>query len=413
MPIKKRALPSHFFGISTCDLSPNLVASDRSRMDAKHMESNHKSETDVRYYHTPLSTHFLCICLHNTTVMMMSLSSMSSTKSNENTTVSVSGSNFCMVPSLYQKVEKLKWQHRRGSLYLNTTADVFELLLQYLMFGKLPETTKVTIRQAKELLKMIEPLDNVEPLLEHVNIFLAAEQEQKKRSKILRHRLTYISLINNKSSHEDDASGSNGVGSNPADDDAALDIFGLPEDTDPTPSVLTNNNKNKSSSSSSSSSSSNNKLVDCFGARHDMNTPPIVNVDVLPNLAAAISSDSSEESSRMDQKTLVSNDGSTSFSYSKKTHPYDHHQNCYPSLSEDFNAIPVETTTTTTTITSIPNNKKTRSLSAASSSQQSSSSSSTNTTRGYKSSLRKAYQKYQEKRVARAHAKWCASEYVM
>jgi hypothetical protein len=97
----------------------------------------------------------------------------------ENVTVIVSSSSFCIVPSLFEKVEKLKWQQKKeGSRYLNANADAFEVLLQFLMFQKLPQTTHMTSRLASELIKMTKPLDNVEALVDHVTIFLEARHQR-------------------------------------------------------------------------------------------------------------------------------------------------------------------------------------------------------------------------------------------
>lgn len=104
---------------------------------------------------------------------------------NENVTVFVSSSSFCIVPALFQKVENLKWQQKRGFRHLNANADAFEIVLQYLMFQKLPETSKLTTKQATEVFKLTKPLENsnVGGLSEHVSLFLEAKQNQKGKKK--------------------------------------------------------------------------------------------------------------------------------------------------------------------------------------------------------------------------------------
>jgi len=101
---------------------------------------------------------------------------------NENVTAYVSSSCFSIVPSLFTKVEKLNWQQKKGALYLNANADVFEILLQFLMFQKLPKTTNVTYRQASELTKLCKDLDDTKVLIEHVKIVLEAKQNEASSS---------------------------------------------------------------------------------------------------------------------------------------------------------------------------------------------------------------------------------------
>ena len=113
-----------------------------------------------------------------------------SNRLSDDVTVFVSKSSFCMVPSLYRKVEKLPWRQRSdGNLYLNANADVFEILLQFLMFNKLPGTTDMTKRQARQLEKMIRPLDDVATLADHANIFIQGDKELKSPTKKILRRL--------------------------------------------------------------------------------------------------------------------------------------------------------------------------------------------------------------------------------
>ena len=122
---------------------------------------------------------------------------------NENITVFVSSSRFCIVPSLFKKVEKLNWQQKKGGFrYLNANADAFEVLLQFLMFQKLPKTTNMTSRLASEVFKLTKPLDNVEALVDHVTIFLEARHQRNgvKTSSLLGRRFPSLKSTSPKAS---------------------------------------------------------------------------------------------------------------------------------------------------------------------------------------------------------------------
>jgi hypothetical protein len=218
--------------------------------------------------------------------------SVSSAGPNEDTTVFVSGSSFRMVPSLYQKVEKLRWQRKRGFPHLNANADVFELLLQFLMFGKLPETTGMTTRQAAELLKMIDPLDNVELLQEHVAIFLeAAKQEKKQRSSVLLRRLSSINIF--KASEDEQES----FASSTKSENESIDLFDSASTSSITQPTITLLDATPSKPPPPPLADADDDLIDLFGF---METPSIsMNTfdSTSPSLQAVESADSSEASS--------------------------------------------------------------------------------------------------------------------
>ena len=54
-------------------------------------------------------------------------------------TAVVSGSNFNIIPKLFQKVEALSWYDVQGVPHLNANPDLFEVILQYYLFGCLPK----------------------------------------------------------------------------------------------------------------------------------------------------------------------------------------------------------------------------------------------------------------------------------
>jgi hypothetical protein len=92
------------------------------------------------------------------------------TELEQNIKVEVSGSRFCIVPSLFHKVEKLKWKKSNGIFKLNANPDVFEMVLQYFLYDSLPDTKNLSHRKATELMQLVAPLEPmaVLPLCEHI-----------------------------------------------------------------------------------------------------------------------------------------------------------------------------------------------------------------------------------------------------
>lgn len=88
----------------------------------------------------------------------------------QNVTVEVCGSRFCIVPSLFHKVENLKWKKSNGIFRLNANPDVFEMILQYFLYNALPDTKTLSHRKATELLHLVAPLEPmaVLRLCEHI-----------------------------------------------------------------------------------------------------------------------------------------------------------------------------------------------------------------------------------------------------
>jgi hypothetical protein len=290
--------------------------------------------------------------------------SVSSAGPSDNTTVFVSGSSFCMVPSLYQKVEKLRWQKRRGFPHLSAHADVFEILLQFLMFGKLPETTGMTTRQAAELLKMIDPLDHVELLAEHVKLFLVGgdKQGKKKSSSFLRRRMSSMTPLSK--------------------EDESIDLFDITQNS--TQPTITLNDHHRSPNKPPLVDD----LIDLFAFADTRTVPSRKTLDALPYLQMADSADSSEASSMVVEQSSSYDPPAPSTTLDKLVSPYhDHDDDC----------------ATTTTLD--PTH--------ASSSSSSSSMSSFRVVVPSKESLRNMFQKFKGKDVSRTHAEWCASDYVL
>lgn len=94
---------------------------------------------------------------------------MRSRSSSENSViVEVCASRFNIMPSLFKKVEGLAWFEHRGVRHLNSSPDVFENLLQYFLFGSLPDVSALPDHEVVELCNLATSLKNTESLLRHV-----------------------------------------------------------------------------------------------------------------------------------------------------------------------------------------------------------------------------------------------------
>lgn len=282
-------------------------------------------------------------------------------------TVIVYKSSFSLVASLYQKVEKLPWQQRRGVPYLNVDADVFELLLQYLMFGKLPATTHMTNRQAAELLRMIKPLDNMDALIEHVKFFREACQRNRKFSTSLRRQLSSFNFKTMQTHHDD-------------------------SQAPPSSTCKTNTTICAVGS----------KDMDLFSVTDTEISPTgsIVTMDSLPNLQVANSMDSSEAMSTCCERKVPTENPiifARSNSSILPSNPFDIYVSTPASNPFDF-YIP---TSDGLNACSVDLNPSLSSSSSVSSSYQAS------------KSFRTAFFKLQGKGSSRTHAEWCASEFVI
>jgi hypothetical protein len=138
---------------------------------------------------------------------------------NNNITVEVSGSKFCIVPSLFQSIEKLNWKKpsNDGVLKLNSDPDVFEMILQYFLFSSLPDSTVLTSKKATELIDLVSSLDPLatQPLLQHVEGIVQTHAKTKKnktrsrRSSILKRSLSKFPSISSRSNKSSDNNQSN------------------------------------------------------------------------------------------------------------------------------------------------------------------------------------------------------------
>ena len=300
-----------------------------------------------------------------------------------------------MVPSLYQKVEKLPWKQRRGSQHLNANADVFEILLQFLMLGKLPTATQLTSRQALELLKMTEHLDQKDTaqLVEHVKIFQEAMQPKRKSSSLFsRPRLSSSSFQVKKHPKR------------------------TPDDE-------------KTFISKTTVTSTKDKEMDRFPTSGAEVTLSIITVtDDQSNLQVADSMDSTETCARTsfgDDPLLASVETTNLQCHHKDStssrNTFDH-QHVLPLTANQKAVNPFDVYGLTppghpsdACSTDLPRARlQSSSLSHISSSSSSSSPSSSSSFSYCTShSIRNIFQKRRTKEMSRIHAEWCASEYVM
>eukprot|EP00980_Cylindrotheca_fusiformis_P027956 scaffold22574_cov125-Cylindrotheca_fusiformis.AAC.9 len=82
----------------------------------------------------------------------------------EDITVFVSERTFCIVPSLFRKVKGLAWYDMGGVPHLDESADLFEMILQFFLFGCLP--SKLMIKRNKDqLMRMVSTLRDADELV--------------------------------------------------------------------------------------------------------------------------------------------------------------------------------------------------------------------------------------------------------
>ena len=112
--------------------------------------------------------------------------------------VEVSGSRFCIVPSLFQHIKNLHWKKKNRKTKSPSTSnkhkqkngkeendvvvfqlkdanpDIFEYVLQFFLSGNLPDKNKLSYRKAKKLIEFVQPLDQikVKPLINHAKSIL-------------------------------------------------------------------------------------------------------------------------------------------------------------------------------------------------------------------------------------------------
>ena len=112
--------------------------------------------------------------------------------------VEVSGSRFCIVPSLFQHIKNLHWKKKNRKSKSPSTSnkhkqkngkeendvvvfqlkhanpDIFEYVLQFFLSGNLPDKNKLSYRKAKKLIEFVQPLDQikVKPLINHAESIL-------------------------------------------------------------------------------------------------------------------------------------------------------------------------------------------------------------------------------------------------
>jgi len=123
-------------------------------------------------------------------------SSSSINASTGNITVEVSGSRFCIVPSLFKHIENLQWKKRNNkTLKLNANPDVFESVLKFFLSAKLPDRESLSTRRAKTLIDFVSPLNSVEvkPFVDYLQSFLV-EKAATAETSFVRRNFTNFSL---------------------------------------------------------------------------------------------------------------------------------------------------------------------------------------------------------------------------
>lgn len=115
-------------------------------------------------------------------------------------TVDVSGSRFCIVPSLFKHIENLNWKkHKPVSrskkiLKLNADPDMFESVLRFFLHAKLPDSKNLSNSRAKTLIDFISPLDPVvvKSLVDYLQPFVV-ERTPTTKTSFMKRSLTNLS----------------------------------------------------------------------------------------------------------------------------------------------------------------------------------------------------------------------------
>ena len=88
--------------------------------------------------------------------------------SKKSITVNVSGTYFCIAPTIFERVENLAWYEDKGVPSLVANPRVFEMLLQYFLFESLPDVFMLTDEESRELQDLSIPVRGIDSLIEHV-----------------------------------------------------------------------------------------------------------------------------------------------------------------------------------------------------------------------------------------------------
>lgn len=110
----------------------------------------------------------------------------------KNITVNVSGTPFCIAPSLFQQLENLGWYEDQGAPYLNANPAVFEILLQFLLFESYPDVATLSQDQLAELQDLVVPVHGLESLIEHVAEARKADKKRKQQTTVSFLRRTLV-----------------------------------------------------------------------------------------------------------------------------------------------------------------------------------------------------------------------------
>jgi hypothetical protein len=110
----------------------------------------------------------------------------------KNITVNVSGTPFCIAPSLFQQLENLGWYEDKGTPYLNANPTVFEIVLQFLLFESFPNVATLSQDELTELQDLVVPVHGLDSLMEHVAAARTAEKKRKQQTTVSFLRRTLV-----------------------------------------------------------------------------------------------------------------------------------------------------------------------------------------------------------------------------
>jgi len=102
----------------------------------------------------------------------------------EDVTVEVNLSRFCINPSLFRRVSSLNWVQVNRSGHSNVVLkldarchpDVFEMVLKFFLYNTLPKYSELSNRKATELIALAKPLDGAEALVQRSEVYLEANK---------------------------------------------------------------------------------------------------------------------------------------------------------------------------------------------------------------------------------------------
>ena len=133
----------------------------------------------------------------------------------EDVSVEVNLSRFCINPSLFRRVSSLNWVLVKRSGHSNVVLkldarchpDVFEMVLKFFLYSTLPEYSELSNRKATELVSLARPLDGAEALVQHSERYLEANRKEvvgpSSAASFLKRQLSSVSSLRPSRSSEE------------------------------------------------------------------------------------------------------------------------------------------------------------------------------------------------------------------